>query len=104
MSLKHQTFDDSVSVAFGSITSAYVDLYSPIDDLDLVFISNSTNAIIYINIPSGYNDRKSVRLPPGCSISIDCRSNSKRIAKGVFQVKYEGAAPTSGEVTITGAR
>lgn len=103
MSIKHLTFDTSASIAFGSITATYADLLSMSDDADVIFIFNTTDAPILLNLPSGANVRKDFRLPASSSVSIDCRSNSKRIAKGTIQIKYV-SIPTSGEVTVTVVR
>ena len=103
MSIKHLTFDASVSIAFGSITNTYADLLALTDDIDLLFLFNTTDVAILLNIPNGANSRKDFRMPAGSSVAIDCRTNSKRIAKGTIQVKYV-SAPTSGEVTVTGCR
>ena len=104
MSIKHATFDDSATVAFGALTAAFVDLLVMSDDADLLFVYNTTNAAININVPSGSGTRKSIRLPASSTIAIDCRTNSKRIAKGTIQAKYSSGAPTSGEVTVTVVR
>ena len=104
MSIKHLQLDDSASVAFGSITNTYADLLSLSDDADVLFLWNTTDVTLLFNIPSGYSTRKSFRLPAGGSCAIDCRTNSKRIAKGVIQVKYASGAPTFGEATITALR
>jgi hypothetical protein len=104
MSIKHATFDDSATVAAASITASFVDLLSLSDDIDVLFAYNTTDAAITLSIPNGRSGTKSIRLPAQSTISIDCRSNSKRIAKGTIQVKYSASAPTSGEVTITVVR
>ena len=103
MSLKHLTLDNSASVAFGSITNSYVDLLSLSDDADVLFVWNTTDASIVLNLPSGSGARKDFRVPAGGSCAIDCRTNSKRIAKGTIQVKY-ATAPTLGEVVVTAVR
>ncbi|OQB10451.1 MAG: hypothetical protein BWY21_00372 [Parcubacteria group bacterium ADurb.Bin216] len=103
MSIKHLQFDNSATIAFGSITNTYQNLLALSDDTDILFIANTTNAPMLFSIPSGYNSYKDIRMPASTSMSIDCRSNSKRIAKGTIQIKYV-SAPTSGEVTITAAR
>lgn len=106
MSIKHATFDDSATIAAASITASFANLLSLTDDVDVLFAYNTTDAAISLNIPSGptTGTRKSIRLPAQSTICIDCRSNSKRIAKGTVQVKYSDSAPTSGEVTITVVR
>lgn len=104
MSIKHLTLDDSATVAFGSITASYVDLLALSDDVDVMFIFNTTDAPVLLNFPSGAGVRKNLRMPASSSLAMDCRNNSKRIAKGTIQVKYASGAPTSGEVTITATR
>ena len=104
MSIKHATFDDSATVAAASITASFVNLLALSDDIDVLFAYNTTDAAVVLNVPSGSALSKSIRLPAQSTISIDCRSNSKRIAKGTIQVKYASGAPTSGEVTITVVR
>jgi hypothetical protein len=104
LSIKHQTFDDSATVLFGSVTAGFVDLLALSDDVDMLFIFNTTDAAVTLNMPSGAGVRKALRFPAGSSMAIDCRTNSKRIAKGTIQIKYSVGAPTSGEVTIIAAR
>lgn len=107
MSIRHLTFDNSASIAFGSITNTYANLLALADDTDILFIYNTTDAPILLSIPSGIASNvvvyKDIRFPASTSMAIDCRTNSKRICKGTIQVKYV-SAPTSGEVTVTAAR
>ncbi len=102
MSIKHLTFDDSGSVAAASITASFLPLLSLTDDVDILFVYNTTDAAIELSVPSALT-AKSLRFPAGASMAIDCRTNSKRIAKGIIQVRYI-TAPTVGEVTVTVAR
>lgn len=108
MSIKHVEFDASATVAFGSITASYVNLLALGSDSDILWIFNSTNVAILVSLPSGLASGvlvyKDIRLPALATMCIDCRSNSKRIAKGTIQVKYASGAPTLGEVTITAGR
>lgn len=104
MAIKHLTFDNSATIDFASITAAYTTLLALSDDCDLLFVYNTTNAAILLSIPSGANTSKDIRFPASTSMAIDCRTNSKRLAKGNIQVKYAAGAPTSGEVTVTAAR
>lgn len=53
MSIKHLRFDDSAFVLFGSITASYVNLLALSDDIDILFVVNSTDAAVYLSIPSG---------------------------------------------------
>jgi len=102
--IKHLTFDDSASLAGSSITASYQTLIAMSDDADFLFLYNTTNVALLFTIPSGANATKEIRLPTGASLAIDCRTNSKRIAKGTIQVKHVGTAPSTGEVCITVAR
>lgn len=111
MSIKHISFDDSATVAFGSITNAYVNLLALSDDTDILFIFNTTDVDVVLNIPNALSKLKpptvltsNIRIPTSSTMTIDCRSNSKRIAKGTIQIKYASGAPTSGEVVVTAAR
>lgn len=107
MSIRHLRFDNSASVAFGSLTNSYVDLLALSDDVDILIIYNTTNAAVLLSIPSGIVSNavvyKDIRMPASSSMAIDCRTNAKRICKGTIQVKYV-SAPTSGEVTVTAVR
>lgn len=103
MSIKHLTFDNSGSVEAASITASFVSLLSLTDDVDILFVFNTCDAAVELSIPSGAGAVRSLRFPAGSSMAIDCRTNSKRIAKGTIQVKYV-TAPTVGEVTVTVAR
>jgi hypothetical protein len=104
MAIKHLQFDNSATIAFGSITASYATLLSLSDDADMLFVFNTTNAAILLSIPSGAGASKDIRFPASSSMAIDCRTNSKRIAKGIIQIKYASGAPTSGEVTVTACR
>lgn len=109
MSIKHINFDDYGYKAFGSVTASYTTLLSLSDDADVLFIFNTLNQPILLQLPSKLErassvGTKEVRLPASVSFSIDCRTNSKRVAKGDIKIKYASAAPTSGEITITAVR
>lgn len=107
MSIKHLSFDDSATIAFGSLTGTYADLLAMSDDADFIFIFNTCDAAVLLSIPSGLVSStvvyKNLRMPANSSMAVDARTNGKRIAKGTIQVKY-ATAPTSGEVTVTVAR
>lgn len=104
MSIKHLQFDDSATVAYGSVTGSYVNLLALSDDADFLWVINGTDAAILLSVPSGAGVSKNLRFPAYSTLTIDCRTNSKRIAKGTIQVKYASGAPTTGEVTVTVAR
>lgn len=74
------------------------------DDADVLFVFNTTDVPILLSIPSGSGASKNIRFPASSSIALDCRINSKRLAKGTIQIKYASGAPTSGEVTVTVVR
>ena len=105
MANKLQEFDDSATIPFGSITNSYADFMILPGNVDMVFIFNTTDAPILLNMPSGASGiRKNIRFPAYSSIAMDCRTNSKALAAGTIQIKYASGAPTLGEVTITVAR
>lgn len=103
MSIKHLQFDDSAFIAFGFITGTYANLLVMGGDSDLLLVFNTTDAAIFLSIPSGAGVSKNIRFPAKTSVAIDCRTNSKRLAAGTIQVKYD-TAPTLGEVTVTACR
>ena len=103
MSIKHVTFDDSGTIAFGSLAANYQTVLSLSDDSDLVYLFNTTDVPVTMRVPSG-TSTKEIRLPISATITLDCRSNSKRIAKGLIEVKCPASLPTSGEVTVIALR
>jgi hypothetical protein len=110
VAIKHLTFDDSATITFGALTNTYADLLALTDDIDMLFVFNTCNTAILLSVPSGITNLKpptavykNIRMPASSSMAIDCRTNSKRIAKGTIQVKYD-TAPASGEVTVTVCR
>lgn len=103
MSIKHITFDDSASLSYFSITGSYQTLLTLSDDADILWLANSTDALILFQVPSS-TTTKIIQLLPGASKCIDARSNSKRVAKGLIKVCYSLAAPTAGYVEATAAR
>jgi hypothetical protein len=100
MTIKHLEFQDSGTIAYGSITNAYQTVLTLPQDADVVFFYNTTDAPMLFSVPGGSKVTNIVRLPAGTTMTIDCRTNSKRLAAGDIQVKY-ASAPTSGEVTVT---
>lgn len=112
MSIKHVGFDNSATVAGTALTTSYVDLLALSDDADVLFVFNTSNVAIELSIPGGYNrvtkvmSYNNIRFPAFSSVAIDCRTNSKRIAKGTIQVRRVAgsSAATTGEVTITAVR
>jgi hypothetical protein len=103
MSLKHLTFDPSGTVLFGDMTGAYQTALGLTDDLDILFVFNTTDQPLWLRLPSGRATQE-LRVPNNSSFVIDCRTNSKRIAKGLIEVKHTGVVPTLGEFTVYAAR
>lgn len=108
MSIRHLQFDDSATISYSSLTTNYQNLLVMSDDYDVLFIFNATDAVIELSVPSGLQGSvlqyKNIRLPPYSTMAIDCRSNSKRLAKGTIQVRRTSTLPTTGEVTLTGVK
>lgn len=104
MAIKHLTFDDSGVIIYSSVTAAYQTMLAMTDDADVIFFINATDAPMYFRIPSGSGATKVIRVPANVTMTIDCRSNAKRIAKGSIEIKYASGAPTTGEVIVTVAR
>lgn len=103
MTIKHLTFDNSGTIEFGALTADYQTIVAMSDDADFLFVYNTTDVAVMLSIPNGANATRDIRYPAKSSMAIDCRTNSKRIAKGSIQVKYV-TIPTLGEVTVTVAR
>lgn len=77
------------------------------DDADVLFLANSMDVSAYFSVPSALLKTgslsaalvyKDIELLAGETITLDCRANQKRLAKGTIQVKYTGTAPTTGKV------
>lgn len=103
MAIKHLEFDDYGYLAGTSITDSYQDLLSLSDDADVILVFNTCDQAVILKVPSKLST-KEVRLPARASFSIDGRVNSKRLAKGVIQVKHAGVAVTSGEICASVVR
>lgn len=104
MAIKHITFDDSASMSYTVLSGAYQTLITMTDDADVLFIWNSTDAAIALSVPNGAGSTKDLKMPKQSTMTIDCRSNSKRLAKGVIRVRATGALASTGEVIATVAR
>lgn len=100
--IKHLEFDDYGYIEGSAITNVYQTVLTLTDDADVLFIFNTCNNALILQVPSKIST-KEIRLPAEASVTIDCRTNSKRIAKGAIKVKFV-AAVTSGELSITAAR
>jgi hypothetical protein len=104
MSIKHITFDDYGYLEAGYLTNSFQGVLSLSDDADFLFVFNTCDAPLILRVPNGSASTKEVRLPSRCSFCIDCRTNDKRLAKGLIEVRYASVAPTTGEISVTVAR
>lgn len=100
MSIKHIEFNNYGYLAGTSITSSYQTLVTMTDDADMMFVFNSCDTSLVLEVPSKFTTAE-IRLPAKNSFVLDGRTNSKRIAKGLIRVKYASSVPTSGEISIT---
>lgn len=97
-------FDTLRSVAFGSITTSYAIVGTPITTPAVaVTFKNNTNGIILVST-DGIND---MLVYPGLSYGVyDIRTNAPNATDYLlpsntpFLVKYSGSAPTSGSFYI----
>ena len=104
MYINAASFDTLRSVAFGSITASYVQVGAVLASSAVaVAFKNNTNAIILVST-DGIND---MLVYPATSYGVyDIRTNAPNaidylLSSGTsFQVKYSGAAPTSGSFYI----
>ena len=103
VAIKHVEFDDYGYLDGTSVASTYATILTLTDDVDVLFIFNTCDQSLILSIPSKLST-KEMRLPAKCSFVLDCRANSKRIAKGLVRVKYASAVPTSGEISVTAVR
>lgn len=107
--IKHISLDDYGYLTGTAITGTYQDLIALTDDADFILVFNSCDKALILKVPSKAErstsvSTKEIRVPSGLSFTIDCRANQKRFPKGTIQVKHAGAAPTTGEVTVTAGR
>ena len=103
MSIKHLEFDDYGYIAGTSITNAFQTVLTLSDDADFLFIFNTCDQALVVRLPSARSTAL-VRLPAGANWNLDCRTNSKRLAKGLIEIKYADSVPTTGEISVTVAR
>ncbi len=103
MSIKHVEFDNYGYLDGASLTGSFVDLLTVSDDADVLLVFNSCSEAIVLKVPSKLST-KEIRLPARASFVLDGRTNSKRLAKGVIQVKHAGVVPTAGEVCVSVVR
>jgi len=104
VSIKHLQLDDTETLLADAVTSSFQTVLSMSDDADLIFINNGTDVSVLVRIPSGYSATKILRITGLTSMTIDCRSNSKRIAKGLIEVSAASNLPSYGEINITVCR
>lgn len=82
------------------------------DDADVLYLSNSMDVSAFFSVPKGFTNKSTptvlqfanIELLAGESMTLDCRANDKRLAKGIIQVKVTGTLPTIGKVKVTVAR
>lgn len=97
-------FDTLRSVAFGSITTSYVQVGSVLPQCAVcIAFTNNTNGIVFVST-DGINDM--VAVLPSMGKVFDITTNSPNatdylFSKGTpFLVKYSGSAPSSGSFYI----
>lgn len=97
-------FDTLRSVAFGSLTSSYVQLGAVLPNSAVaITFKNNTNGTVLVST-NGTSDM--LAYPPQSYGVYDIRTNAPNaidylLAKGTpFLVKYSGSAPTSGSFYI----
>lgn len=103
MAIKHLEFDLYGYIAGASLTADYQDVLALSDDADVLLVFNTCDQAILLEVPSKLSTQE-VRLPARASFTIDCRTNSKRIARGTIRAKHAGGVPTTGELSITAVR
>lgn len=109
MSIKHVSFDDYGLLDFSGIKAAFQDLLTMSDDADVLFIFNTLDTDVVLQVPSkserlGVIGSKEIYLPANQGFVLDCRSNAKRIPRGVLRVKYSSVGPTVGVISATVVR
>lgn len=108
MSLKHAEFDTTSAIAFGSLTTSDQVVATLSNDVDQLFLLNSTNSLVIVVAPQLVSGvvvyRDFFRLPANTFLAYDGRANKKTICKGEIRARYSGTAPTSGEFSVTGLR
>jgi len=102
-------FDALRTKAFGSITGSYTTLGSALTvKFRMVRVVNNTDADLLISL-DGTTDN--LILPAGSFVLYDCSTNSPNVGDtdgfvmqigSQFYVKYNGSAPTSGDVWVEG--
>ncbi len=88
------------AVAFGSITNAYVTLFTPAATTKMLQMRNNTNAAVSVSMDAG--STTNYTLDAGDALSLDLLANSLKMVATAIQVKYAVGAPTSGSFRING--
>lgn len=94
-------FQAEGAVAFGSITNAYVTLFTPTAATKILQMRNNTDAAISVSFDSGTTTNYT--LDSGDMVSFDLLANALVMSTTAIQVKYAVGAPTSGSFRINGA-
>ena len=97
-------FDTLRSVAFGSITTSYVQVGAVLPKPAVcIAFTNNTDGIIYVST-DGINDM--LAIPPSTGKVFDIKTNAPYAtdflfpSNTAFLIKYSGSAPTSGSFYI----
>ncbi len=86
--------------AFGSITNAYVTIFTPSASTKILFMRNNTNAAISVSMDGG--STTNFTFDSGDQIAIDYVGNGLISATAAIQIKYAVGAPTSGSFRVNG--
>lgn len=100
MATKHVEFDDYGTIQGTALTGSYQTVLSMTDDADVLAIFNTCDNPIILQVPNKLTT-KEIRLAARASTVFDFRTNQKRLAKGLIRAKHAGAAPTTGELSVT---
>lgn len=109
MSNKHADFDDYGQLAASSLTGSYQTLLTLTDDADILILFNTSNHDLILRVPSKAArstsaTTKEIYVCAAQPFVLDLRPGSKRLAKGLIEVKHAGVAPTSGSISATALR
>ena len=87
-----------VESVFPSITSAYVQIANPTDDILLVHCINTLDKEVVITFDGAVDHFK---LPAYAGFTFDFRSNDIQYGRLDLQIKHSGTAPTTGKIVFT---
>lgn len=108
MSFKHTKFETASYIDYAALTTSYQTVLDLTDDAHEIFLFNSTDGIILVELPQVVNNSLSsitaFRMPATSAIVYDGRTNQKTIPKGPIKIKYTGTAPTLGEFSVGAVR